>query len=158
MLAHRFAYELTVGPIPKGLTIDHVRERGCILELCCNPAHLEPVTLQENLLRGGTFQAANAAKTHCPRGHPYAGGNLYVRPDGSRRCRTCACEAAARKRGTTAYPGRGLANAAKTHCPKGHPYDKANTHVDPTGARHCRTCARNGRRRRKQAAIHASSP
>ena len=29
------------------------------------------------------------AKTHCPLGHPYAGENLYVAPNGSRQCRMC---------------------------------------------------------------------
>lgn len=29
------------------------------------------------------------AKTHCPRGHPYAGENLYVDPKGNKRCREC---------------------------------------------------------------------
>lgn len=34
--------------------------------------------------------AQHDAKTHCPRGHPYAGPNLYVRPDGTGRgCRAC---------------------------------------------------------------------
>ena len=46
--AHRFAYELYVGPIPPALTLDHLcRDRGCV-----NPAHLEPVTRAENVLRG----------------------------------------------------------------------------------------------------------
>ena len=28
-------------------------------------------------------------RTHCPQGHPYSGDNLYVKPTGSRECRTC---------------------------------------------------------------------
>ena len=29
----------------------------------------------------------------------------------------------------------------KTHCPRGHPYDNKNTHINPaTGARECRAC------------------
>lgn len=31
-------------------------------------------------------------------------------------------------------------NAVKTHCPQGHPYDKANTIIRPSGARRCRAC------------------
>jgi len=32
--------------------------------------------------------------------------------------------------------------AAATHCPKGHPYDEANTYRKPRGDRNCRTCHR----------------
>lgn len=87
--AHRFAYALLVGPIPNGLELDHVRERGCRYRHCVNPAHLEPVKGQINKLRGDTLNAANAAKTGCPRGHPYDEANTYITPDGRRDCRTC---------------------------------------------------------------------
>lgn len=33
--------------------------------------------------------SANKKKTHCNRGHPYSGDNLYVGPGGSRYCKTC---------------------------------------------------------------------
>jgi hypothetical protein len=33
-------------------------------------------------------------------------------------------------------------NTTKTHCPKGHQYDEANTYVRKDGARGCRECAR----------------
>lgn len=32
------------------------------------------------------------------------------------------------------------ANALKTQCPRGHPYDEANTYTDKTGRRSCKTC------------------
>lgn len=47
-------------------------------------------TTQENILdqiRHGT--QVNIKKTHCPKGHAYSGDNLYVEPNGSRRCRRC---------------------------------------------------------------------
>ena len=47
VLAHRYAYELLVEPIPLGLTIDHL----CRNTRCVNPSHLEPVTLAENIRR-----------------------------------------------------------------------------------------------------------
>lgn len=46
--AHRYAYELLVGPIPEGLVLDHL----CRVRHCVNPDHLEPVTTYENILRG----------------------------------------------------------------------------------------------------------
>jgi len=35
----------------------------------------------------------------------------------------------------------------KSHCPAGHPYDEANTYVNPRGGRSCRICRRESRRR-----------
>lgn len=34
------------------------------------------------------------------------------------------------------------AQAKKTHCPQGHPYDEENTYVTPSGSRQCKTCRR----------------
>lgn len=82
--AHRVAYELEVGEIPEGLTIDHL----CRNTSCVNPSHLEPVTHAENVRRGDAGWR-NAIKTHCPHGHPYDEANTYVNPDGRRDCRAC---------------------------------------------------------------------
>ncbi len=46
--AHRFYYERYVGPIPEGLTLDHL----CRVRACVNPSHLEPVPWLVNLRRG----------------------------------------------------------------------------------------------------------
>jgi hypothetical protein len=45
--AHRYFYEQTHGPVPSGLTLDHL----CAVPACVNPGHLEPVTMQENIKR-----------------------------------------------------------------------------------------------------------
>lgn len=82
--AHRFAYELMVGPIPKGLVIDHL----CRNRLCVNPAHMEPVTNKENSLRGEGAPARHARKTHCERGHEFNEANTRLY-QGTRCCRTC---------------------------------------------------------------------
>lgn len=80
MYAHRVVWMLTHGPIGDGLTIDHLcRNHGCV-----NPAHLEPVTVRENILRGNGAGARNARATKCSRGHEFT-----TQPDGSRDCLTC---------------------------------------------------------------------
>lgn len=85
-LAHRVFYEHHVGPIPLGLTIDHL----CKVTRCVNPDHLEPVTQRVNTLRGDGPSAVNARKTHCPHGHEYTPDNTYVRKAGGRICKTCS--------------------------------------------------------------------
>ncbi len=40
-----------------------------------------------------------------------------------------------------------VAAVRATTCPAGHPYDEANTYVNPRGARSCRICQREARRR-----------
>jgi hypothetical protein len=95
--AHRFAYELLVGPIPEGLQLDHVTAAGCVNRCCVNPDHLEPVTSRENSLRSkNTLASINAAKTACKWGHSLAGENVYRRRDGSRECQTCRSAARVR--------------------------------------------------------------
>jgi hypothetical protein len=83
--AHRVAHELFIGPIPAGLTIDHL----CRNHLCVRPDHLEAVTSRVNTLRGVSPAAVNARKTHCKNGHEFDQANTYWRPGGGRSCRRC---------------------------------------------------------------------
>jgi len=132
--AHRYAWELTRGRPPKGLQLDHL----CRVRRCVNPDHLELVSCKTNLLRGQTKAAANAAKTHCPRGHPYSAANTYFLPGGRRRCRICGRAACARRQASL---GLGPTNAEKTHCPRGHAYTPMNTYLRADGrGRRCRIC------------------
>lgn len=94
--AHRFAYELLVGPIPDGLQLDHL----CRVRHCVNPAHLEPVTARENTMRGESFAAVHGVKDACESGHTFDDANTYQRPGGGRACRACRREA------TRAYRSR----------------------------------------------------
>lgn len=80
-LAHRVAYELSVGPIPEGLHVDHL----CRTRDCVNPAHLEAVSPRENQRRG----IKGALTTHCPSGHAYDEANTRIYR-GMRYCRECA--------------------------------------------------------------------
>jgi len=131
-MAHRFAYELLVGPIPAGLTIDHL----CRVRQCVNPDHMEPVSRWENVRRAPTNPvAANLTKTTCPRGHEYTSTGRK----GWRKCRTCVNELSRQKRRER---GAQIAAALRTHCPRGHAYDEANTRITTKGGRSCRTCDR----------------
>lgn len=88
LYSHRFAYEQLVGPIPTGMTIDHL----CKVTSCCNPEHLEVVTKGENSRRAGGCAKATRlqlAKTHCAKGHEYTPENTGVNSKGTRQCKIC---------------------------------------------------------------------
>ena len=53
VMAHRFAFEQTIGRLPKRLHLDHL----CRNPACVNPWHLEPVTMSENVRRGNASNA-----------------------------------------------------------------------------------------------------
>lgn len=111
--AHRVVYELVIGPIPDGLDLDHTCHNEdptcgggvCEHRRCVNPAHMEPATRAENVMRGKSLIAELARRTHCPQGHPYNEANTWTSPNktGGRQCRICnrdkARAARARKRG-----------------------------------------------------------
>ena len=77
--AYRASYEVFIGPIRPGYEIAH--KRNCISKACINPDHLMQLTHMEH--------TRYDAPTHCPKGHPYSGSNLYTRPNGHRDCKAC---------------------------------------------------------------------
>lgn len=106
---HRFAYELERGPIPKGMTIDHL----CRVRCCVNVNHMEVVTRGENTLRGESVSGINSRKTHCIRGHEFIGDNIITYKTG-KACRTCVNAGRRRraadrrqKQDVMAYEGQG---------------------------------------------------
>lgn len=86
--AHRIAWILRHGHIPEGKMVLH----GCDNPPCVNINHLHLGDAFDNqreaVARGLNHQRR---KTHCPKGHPYAGANLRVQetPHQRRICRTC---------------------------------------------------------------------
>lgn len=83
--AHIWSYEFLIGPVPDGLTLDHL----CRVRACVNPWHLDPVPHRVNILRGIGPAAINARRTQCVNGHPFTSENTYLTPNGRRQCRTC---------------------------------------------------------------------
>ena len=85
---HRLIYAWLIEPVPtdwKKMQIDHL----CRTIDCWNPAHLELVSARTNTLRSEGNSSHNARKTHCKRGHPFAGENLVINKNGTRTCRAC---------------------------------------------------------------------
>lgn len=64
------------GALPEGRRA--VIAPTCGNRLCVNPDHLE----------------LRVRQTHCLRGHPLSGQNLYVRRNGGHECRACLAKAA----------------------------------------------------------------
>lgn len=102
---HRLAYTLHVGPIPDGLTIDHL----CRVKACCNPDHLEAVTAEEN-----SGRAQHRKAEMCVRGHV-----LAEHRDQHGNCRLCARERRKRYSSSPEYRARFAAYMRKWN--KAHP-------------------------------------
>jgi len=86
-MAHRAAYTFARGPIPTGLTIDHVKARGCTRRDCVNPAHLEAVTLPENIRRSDAPNIVACRRGTCCRGHQFV--KARQRANGGVDCPEC---------------------------------------------------------------------
>ncbi len=118
---HRWLYEFLYGPTPDGLEHDHLCRTPC----CVLPDHIERVTRGENNRRGL---------------------GPAIQAEGRRRYWRNL------KRQGKVSPGTlrmAEIQRSKTHCPKGHPYDEANTYYSKTGGRACRTCHRERERERQ---------
>lgn len=83
--AARWAYEHEHGTLGPGFVL----RRTCGTPGCVRPSHMEPITEHDRQPHTTGPAAENAAKAHCDHGHVLSGENLYVDPDGKRKCRTC---------------------------------------------------------------------
>lgn len=113
--AHRVSHEFFIGAIPENYDVDHLCHgwdtactggSTCIHRRCVNPAHLEAVSPQENVIRGRGPQKTRdryAAATHCRKGHELTPENVRVGKQANgihtnRFCRTCQRDAMRRYR------------------------------------------------------------
>ena len=62
-LAYQAVYAAEVGAVPEGQQLDH----QCRVRQCCNPVHLEPVSVRENARRKQMRHRVKIRK--CPKGH-----------------------------------------------------------------------------------------
>jgi hypothetical protein len=92
-LAHRVAFAEAHGPIPEGLTVDHL----CFTRSCVRVDHMRLLTAADN-----QRNQRSAYKTHCVNGHEFTPENTIDRTKyrsssaGRRSCRQCTNAAARR--------------------------------------------------------------
>jgi hypothetical protein len=148
---HRIAYELLVGPIPDGLTIDHL----CRVRCCVNPTHLQPVTNRENILRGNGPAALSARRTSCRICGAFLGDDPY-RP-GWRRCVPCAVERRQREYAYRRQHRKELRDTAPAEVPLDSP-DSVPPGVEALRARHYERINRATQDAIKRARVGVAAP
>jgi hypothetical protein len=86
MRAHRVAYLIARGAIPKGLFVCH----RCDNPRCVRPDHLWLGTPADNMHDAQEKgRKPSLARNGCSRGHPFTPDNFYRFKDGTYQCRQC---------------------------------------------------------------------
>ena len=88
-LTHRVSWTFAHGAIPDGLQACH----HCDNPSCVRPDYLFTGTNADNQHDSVKKRRhCSTKKTHCPKGHPYEGTNLYTPTRNERQCRICKRE------------------------------------------------------------------
>lgn len=136
--AHRFAWQILVGPIPDGLELDH----RCFNTRCVDPDHLEPVTHQQNVDR------SRRSRLYCVRGHRRSENRIAT---GGKGCHSCTRKTPAGAVVQRKPPRIPTQRQPVTHCKNGHEYTTENTYVQTKAggreSRQCRKCKVANQRR-----------
>lgn len=116
--AHRHAYILSKGNIPKELEVMH----SCDNPSCVRPEHLSLGThrenMQDSLLRGRRPKYLNEKRSVCKRGHNISSPeNVYVNPNHPEKGRICRiCRSANNKISLKKWRERNKASNGKESC------------------------------------------
>ncbi len=162
--AHRLAYELFIGQIPKTIIEDGIEKEAVIDHICrnrkcVNTDHLRILSRGKNVSIGeaGKYKRHKNGLNFCVNGHEYTEDNTIYQNKELKKYKICKiCRDQKNKERITKLTeqrhleGR-IHSKFRTHCPKGHSYNDENTYINPkTRGRTCRNCQKEYRASYKQ--------